>query len=230
VGSNGEEFAIYNIRSNRYLVYRPVPSQFTALGLIHPYPLGLFWKQAGRPPVDVAARADFIPVELFFSEGMWDGRRGQSVYLTIQNIGNVPSSASQQVMKVTIRGKQTDFEILQPVAPGAFLRDAVKFSGLLQHCEKVEVELDTNPNLKFQAEIRESTNNDVFANDRKTLVARDVGRADLPGQLHDCGPQQIERASRFHGRNAGKNRSSSINPQPDGRRRVRLAPDATLRP
>jgi hypothetical protein len=189
VGSGNDPFAIYSMRSNRYLVYRAVPLQPGALGLRGQE------TASGRPPADIAARADFIPVELFFTQGTVGSQQTQAVYLTIRNIGNVRSSGSQQVMKVTIRGQEIDFPVHKPVEPGAILRNALRFDGRLQHCESVGVKLDTATGLKFQVGRGASANADVFANDSKTLVARDLRPADAPrgrGVVRDCGPQLIK--------------------------------------
>ena len=189
VGSGNDQFAIYSMQSNRYLVYRTVPLQPGALGLRGQE------TASGRPPADIAARADFIPVELFFTQGTVGNQKTQSVYLTIRNIGNVRSSASQQVMKVTIRGQEADFLVLKPVEPGATLRNVVRLSSLLQHCDSVAVKLDTATGLKFQVGRGASANADVFANDSKTLIARDTRPPDPSrgrGVVRDCEPQVIK--------------------------------------
>ena len=189
VGSGNEPFAIYSMRGHRSFVYRPVPLQPGALGLRGQE------TASGRPPADIAARADFIPVELFFTLGTVGSQQTQAVYLTIQNIGNVRTSGSQQVMKVTIRGQEIDFLVLKPVEPGATLRNAVRLGSRLQHCESVGVKLDTATGLKFQVGRGASANADVFANDSKTLVARDTRAADASrgrGVVRDCEAQVIK--------------------------------------
>jgi hypothetical protein len=96
---------------------------------------------------------------------------------------------NQQVMKVTIRGQEIDFLVLKPVEPGATLRNAVRLGSRLQHCESVGVKLDTATGLKFQVGRGASANADVFANDSKTLVARDTRPADASrgrGVVRDC--------------------------------------------
>jgi hypothetical protein len=113
--------------------------------------------------------------------------------LTIQNIGNVRSSASQQVMKVTIRGQQVDFQVIHPVAPGAILRNPISLNGTLSHCEAVPVELDTNSRLKFQIGPGGLPNNSVFANDRKTLYAQNLNRPRNPTAEIPCGPGRVLR-------------------------------------
>ena len=58
-GSGDGKFAIYSIDANRYLVYTGVPL-WGGLGL------QLQQTVSGRPPLpNVAARADFVPIELF---------------------------------------------------------------------------------------------------------------------------------------------------------------------
>jgi hypothetical protein len=189
VGSGNDPFAIYSMRSNRYLVYKITPLQPAALGLRGQE------TASGRPPADVAARADFIPVDLFFTQGTVGSQKTQAVYLTIQNIGNVRSSGSQQVMKITIRGQETDFLVLKPVEPGASLRNVVRLSSPLRHCESVAVKLDTATGLKFQVGRGASANADVFANDGKTLTARDTRPADPSrgrGVVRDCDAQLVK--------------------------------------
>jgi hypothetical protein len=177
-GSGDGKFAIYNIAANRYLIASPT----------------LRWQQtaSGKPPSAVPARADFVPIELFLTAGMWDGKKTQTAYLTIQNIGNVPSSASQREMKVKVRGEEMDFRVLQPVAPGAILTNPVPLSSFLAHCERVTVELDTNPRLKFQVGQGAFSNAEVFANDKKVMIARYRGGANPDekpgGAVTDCEP------------------------------------------
>jgi hypothetical protein len=184
VGSGDGTFAIYNMQKNRYLVYR---QSLTSLGLV--------WQETtnGRAPGGVVASADFVPVELVFTVGTIGDRSVQSTYLTIQNIGNVRSSASQQVMKVKIRGEEVDFPVIQPVGPGAILRQVVRMTGTLSHCETVPVELDTNPTLKFQVSRGGLPNDAVFANDRKTLFARNLNPPQTPAADIGCGPTRAPR-------------------------------------
>src|SRR5262245_17315890 len=85
-GSRGGAFAIYNMQNNRYLIYAS----------------SLIWQEKrDGPPRGTLARADFVPVELSFITSGSDSNY-TIPYLTIKNIGNVPSSASQREMKVTI--------------------------------------------------------------------------------------------------------------------------------
>jgi len=158
-GSGDGKFAIYSARGNRYLVFKD----------------SLRWQAtlSGQPPGGVAARADFVPVDLIFTSP-------STVYLTIQNIGNVASSASQNEMEVRIQGQQRTFLITQPIPPGGTHQNPLSFDGPLDHC--ILVELDTNPNLKFQVLQGAFSNDDVFANDRKKMLARFTGSAVPPGR------------------------------------------------
>jgi hypothetical protein len=153
-GSGDGKFALYSTRGNRYLVFRD----------------SLRWQatSSGQPPGGVAARADFVPVDLVFTSP-------STVYLTIQNIGNVASSASQNEMQVRIQGQPRTFLITQPIPPGGTQQNPLRFDGPLDHC--ILVELDTNPNLKSQVLQGAFPNDDVFANDRKTMPARFTGSA-----------------------------------------------------
>jgi hypothetical protein len=173
-GSGDRRFAIYSIPANRYLVYRPLPA---LLGV--PAALTLRWQAtaSGRPPGNVAARADFVAEDLFFTASS-AGDTTPTLYLTIKNIGNVRSSASQREMKIRVRGQEKDFVVLQPVAPGATLRNPLRFDGALGHCEEVLVELDTRTGLKFQVGEGAFPNADVFANDRSAMRARDTRAAE----------------------------------------------------
>lgn len=159
-GSGDKRFAIYNMENNRYLVYKG----------------SLVWREMGGAPGGSVASADFVPVELFFTVGTSGNSTTQATYLTIQNIGNVRSSASQREMQVTIRGQQVDFLVFRPVEPGSTLRNPIRLNGRLSHCEAVPVELDTNSPLKFQVSRGGLPNDSVFANDRRTLFARDLDR------------------------------------------------------
>jgi hypothetical protein len=173
-GSGDRRFAIYSIPANRYLVYRPLPA---LLGV--PAALTLRWQAtaSGRPPGNVAARADFVAEDLFFTASS-AGDTTPTLYLTIKNIGNVRSSASQREMKIRVRGQEKDFVVLQPVAPCATLRNPLRFDGALGHCEEVLVELDTRTGLKFQVGEGAFPNADVFANDRSAMRARDTRAAE----------------------------------------------------
>jgi hypothetical protein len=155
-GSGDGKFALYSTGGNRYLFFRD----------------SLHWQatSSGQPPGGVAARADFVPVDLFFTSP-------STVHLTIQNIGNVASSASQNEMQVRINGQPRTFVIEQPIPPGGTKHNPLRFDGPLGHCDQILVELDTNPNLKFQVLQGAFPNDDVFANDRKTMPARNTGSA-----------------------------------------------------
>jgi hypothetical protein len=135
----------------------------------------------------VPARADFVPVDLFFLDGSVGNHRTQTIYLTIENIGNVASSRSQQEMKITIRGEEMELRIFSPVAPGASLRKSLALSVFLRQCERVVVELDTSSDLKFQVGQGAFPNEDVFANDKVVLTARNAGTRG-PVVIH-CNPQ-----------------------------------------
>lgn len=65
------------------------------------------------------------------------------------------------------------------VEPGASLRGIVKLTRPLPSCATVV--LDTNPTLKFQVGQGAFSNDDVFANDRKTLAAQGRGGAGVGG-------------------------------------------------
>jgi hypothetical protein len=159
-GSGDGKFALYSTRGNRYLVYKD----------------SLRWQEtsSGQPPRGAAARADFVPVDLFFTSP-------STVYLTIKNIGNVASSASQNEMQVRIKGQPRTFLITQPIPPGGTKQNPLRFDGPLSHCDQILVELDTNPNLKFQVLQGAFPNDDVFANDRKTMPVRYTGGGTPPG-------------------------------------------------
>jgi hypothetical protein len=108
----------------------------------------------------------------------------------------VPSSASQREMRIRVRGQDKDFLVLQPLAPGATLRNPLRFSGVIGHCEPLLVELDTRSGLKFQVGQGAFPNDDVFANDRKTFRARDTRAADHSrgrAVSGTCGPDRIIR-------------------------------------
>lgn len=192
-GSGDRKFAIYSISANRYLVYRSVASPFGV-----PAALTLRWEptSSGRPPGDVAARADFVAEDLFFTASSASDPK-PTVYLTIRNVGSVPSSASQREMKIRVRGQERDFLVLHPVAPGATLRNPLRFDGVIGHCEQVPIELDTRDGLKFQVGQGAFPNDDVFANDRRTLRARDTRAAEhaQPGRVVgiNCAPDRVIR-------------------------------------
>jgi hypothetical protein len=150
------QIRLYSTRGNRYLVYKD----------------SLRWQEtsSGQPPRGVAARAGFVPVDLFFTSP-------STVYLTIKNIGNVASSASQNEMQVRITRQPRTFVITQPIPPGGTKQNPLRFDGPLPHCDQILVELDTNPKLKFQVLQGAFPNDDVFANDRKMMPVRYTGSA-----------------------------------------------------
>jgi len=148
-GSGDKKFAIYNMENDRYLVYKDG---------------WLVWQKIDGTPGGPVASADFVPTELLFT--------GTTAYLTIKNIGNVRSSASQQIMKVIIQGQRVDFEVIQPVEPGASLRDTIRMNGPLSQC--VLVEIDADP-VKFQVLPGALPNDFVFLNDRRNMTARQLG-------------------------------------------------------
>jgi hypothetical protein len=166
-GSGDGKFAVYSTRGNRYLVYKD----------------SLRWQETsnGQPPRGVAARADFVPVDLFFTSP-------STVHLTIKNIGNVASSASQNEMQVRIKGQERTFVITQPVPPGGTKQNPLPFDGPLGRCAQILVELDTNPDLKFQVLQGAFPNDDVFANDRKMMPARYTGSATPAGHIEAVCP------------------------------------------
>ena len=125
-------------------------------------------------------------VDLFFTSP-------STVYLTIQNIGNVASSASQNEIQVKIKGQEKTFVITQPISPGGTRRNPLPFDGSLGRCDQILVELDTNPNLKFQVLQGAFPNDDVFANDRKTMPARYIGSAAPPSTEAACPDGRFDR-------------------------------------
>ena len=150
------DFAIYNTENNRYL-YRGS---------------SLVWKDMGGAPGGAVASADFVPEDLFYTVGTGGNSTIYTAYLTIKNIGNVRSSASQREMKVRLLGQEVDFVVLQPVAPGGTVRNPIPLSAAPPQC--VLVELDTRPDLKFQV-LRGALPNDfVFMNDRRKMFARNT--------------------------------------------------------
>jgi hypothetical protein len=166
-GSGDGAFAIYSMAANRYVVHQGASNESAVLR----------WEAttSGQPPRNVAARADFVPVEMFVTMGKVGDRTIQTVYLTIQNVGSVRSSASQQTMKVAVNDEPTDFLVVNSVEPGASLRGIVKLTRPVGSCAAVA--LDTNPTLKFQVGQGAFPNHDVFANDRKTMVVQGRGGA-----------------------------------------------------
>ena len=152
---SGIDFAIYNMTNNRYL-YRG-----SSLG----------WKDMGAAPGGSVASADFVPVELFYTVDTV-GTTIYTAYLTVKNIGNVRSSASQREMKVRLLNQEFNFLVLQPVVPGAILRNPIPISTAPPQC--VLVELDTRPDLKFQVGRGALRNDFVFMNDRRKLFARNT--------------------------------------------------------
>ncbi len=170
-GSGDGLFAIYNMVNNRYLTFKG----------------SLGWQAIGGVPGGVVASADFVPVELYFTVGSFAGKPTQGTYLTIKNVGNVRSSASQREMKITVKGEVFAFPVIQPVAPGAILRNPIRLNSTLSNCEKVPVELDTD-NLKFQVLEGGLPNDKVFANDRATLTAKKSGGSGNPTANIPCDP------------------------------------------
>ena len=168
-GSGDRVFGIYSISANRYVVHEPMP--ITAFLL--PSRVVLRWEATatGQPPDNVAARADFVPVDIIASSNKIGGKTFQSVYLAIRNIGNVRSSASQQEMELTINGEKVVFVVATPLAPGEMLRRSVGVK--VSRCAVVH--LDTRVGLKFQVGQGAFPNNDVFANDKKPLPVRIIG-------------------------------------------------------
>jgi hypothetical protein len=155
-GSGDHNFAIYNMTNNRYL--------FRGDSLI--------WKEMGAAPGGSVASADFVPEDLFYTVGTIGNSTIYTAYLTIKNVGNVRSSASQREMKVRLLGQEVDFPVLQPVEPGASLRNPIRLLAAPPQC--VLVELDTRPDIKFQV-LRGALPNDfVFLNDRRNMFARNT--------------------------------------------------------
>ncbi|MES2523035.1 MAG: hypothetical protein V4617_10080 [Gemmatimonadota bacterium] len=183
-GSGNGVFGIYSISANRYVVDQPVPLTSQAV---------LRWEATanGQPPGNVAARADFVPVEIMTTTGTIGNETVQGVHLTIQNIGNVRSSASQREMELTINGEKVEFVIVQPLAPGALLRSPVRLNSKVSRCAVIH--LDTRARLKFQVGEGAFPNDDVFANDKKTLAVRMLGgSASRPAEVQvPCTPQVI---------------------------------------
>ena len=171
-GSGDKKFAIFNLAINRYLVRTD----------------SLIWKEIGGAPGGEVARADFVPVELFYTVGTVGGKTHYTAHLTIKNIGNVRSSASQQEMMITILGIPKTFLVLQPVEPNATLRNPIALSGPPPRC--VLVELDTRPGLKFQILPGGLPNDFVFANDRRKLPARNLNGPNPNVQIQ-CEPTVV---------------------------------------
>lgn len=166
-GSGDGRFALYSTHGNRYLVYKD----------------SLRWQptSSGQPPRGVSARADFVPVDILFTSP-------STVHLTIRNIGNVASSASQNEMQVRIKGQTRAFVIPQPIPPGGTRQNPLRFDGGFGRCEELLVELDTNPALKFQVLQGALPNDDVFANDRKRMLPRLTGSAAAPPGRPNAAP------------------------------------------
>jgi hypothetical protein len=165
-GSGDKKFAIFNMANNRYLVRTD----------------SLIWKEMGGAPGGEVARADFVPDALSFTVGS-DGKSNAQLF--IKNIGNVRSSASQQEMKFRFLGKEMVWLLLQPVEPGASVRKVITVPGTLPRC--VLVELDTNPQLKFQILPGALPNDFVFVNDRKNMNAKRLGSSSTTVQI-PCEP------------------------------------------
>jgi hypothetical protein len=161
-GEGDGQFAIYHIPTNQYLVYKS-----SALG----------WQPTttGGAPGGEVARADLVVTDLFFTTGAINNVPVQGVYLTIQNIGNVPTSGSQQAMEISVGGEQLSFAIVKPIAPGQALQSPVRLNRRLSECEQVAVQLDIADGVKFQIGPGAFPNESVFANDRKTLYAHKLG-------------------------------------------------------
>jgi hypothetical protein len=163
-GAGDGQFAIYHIPTNQYLVYK------SSLG----------WQptRTGSAPGGEAVRADLVATDLFFTTGSINNTPVQTVYLAIQNIGNVPTSSSQQEMRVSVGGDQLSFAIVRPIPPGQTLQSPIRLSRPLSECQQVLVQLDTNSGVKFQIGLGAFPNDSVFVNDRKTLYARKLGSGD----------------------------------------------------
>jgi hypothetical protein len=159
-GSGNGNFALYNTRGNRYLVYA---KDYRGDGELR-------WQEPSnrRPPGGVSARADFVPTGLLFTDP-------ETVYLTIRNIGNVRSSASQNEMEVRINGQTLSFIILPSIPPGGYRQNPLRYEGGL--CTPMVVEIDTSTKLKFQVGRGAFPNDDVFANDRTTISPQFRGSA-----------------------------------------------------
>ena len=165
----GGKFAIYNMANNRYL--------FRGDSLV--------WKDMGAAPGGPVASADFVSEDLFYTTGTIGNSTIYTAYLTIKNVGNVRSSASQREMKVKLLGQEVDFLVLQPIAPGATLRNPIRLSAAPPQC--VLVELDTRPNLKFQILKGALPNDFVFMNDRRKMFARNTAGSSTTAHIQ-CEP------------------------------------------
>lgn len=159
-GSGDGNFALYNTRANRYLAYAKEDRGDGALRWQEP--------SGRRPPGGVSARADFVPTGLLFTSPT-------TVYLTIRNIGNVPSSASQNEMEVRINGQTLSFLITLRIPPGGMQQNPLQYKGGL--CDPMVVAIDTSTTLKFQVLRGAFPNYDVFANDRRTISPEFLGSA-----------------------------------------------------
>ena len=165
----GGKFAIYNLTNNRYL--------FRGDSLV--------WKDMGAAPGGPVASADFVPEDLFYTAGKIGNSTVYTAYLTIKNVGNVRSSASQREMRVRLLGQEVDFVVLHPVEPGASLRNPIRLSAAPPQC--VLVELDTRPDLKFQVLKGALPNDFVFINDRRKMFARNTAGPTTIGHIQ-CEP------------------------------------------
>ncbi len=148
-GSGDRKFAIYNMANNRYLVRTD----------------SLIWKEIGGPPGGVVASADLVPDSLSHRVSA-DG--DSTAVLSIKNIGNVRTMASQQELKFRFAGREEKVILMRPLEPGASVQEVIHTRGLLPRC--VLVELDTDP-VKFQVLRGALANEFVFSNDRKNMPA-----------------------------------------------------------
>jgi hypothetical protein len=95
VGSGDGKFALYSTRGNRYLVYRDLAAwQVTS---------------SGQPRGGVAARADFVPVDLFFTSP-------STVYLTIQTMATRVDCVAERDAGPD-PGTARTFLVTQPIPP-----------------------------------------------------------------------------------------------------------------
>jgi hypothetical protein len=79
------------------------------------------------------------------------------------------------VYKGSLRWQETRSSSRSRFPPGGTKQNPLRFDGPLSHCDQILVELDTTPNLKFQVLQGTFPNDDVFANDRKTMLVRYTG-------------------------------------------------------
>jgi hypothetical protein len=165
-GFGDQEFAIYNMANKRYLVRTD----------------SLVWKEMGGVPGGEVARADFV----LNTPLLYSFHNGESQFrLSIKNIGNVSSTVAQREMSFKFRGQQMEWLLLQPVEPGASVVKVITMSGRPPRC--VLVELDTDPQLKFQMLPGGLPNNFVFLNDRKNMNTREIGRSAATAEI-PCEP------------------------------------------